>query len=177
MPRVLLVPGRGKPRRGHWLQRWADEHPDHRWAPEPTGPPYVLDERLPALRDAVAADDEPAVLVAHSAGCLTTVVWAARHTGPVLGALLVAPPYVDPENSPDLDADVLAALRRRLPFRAILVASRTDPWATFAQSERYARDWGAELVDLGDAGHIDTGSGYGPWPEAERLIATLSAAH
>lgn len=174
MTRFLLVPGRGKPRRGHWLQRLADAHPDYRWAPEPTGPPFLLDERVTALHEAVSADDEPAVLIAHSAGCLTTIVWAARHAGPVRGALVVAPPHVDPEHWPDLDAATLAAFRRRLPFPAVLVASRTDPWSTFEQFERYAEDWGAELVDLGDAGHVDTGSGYGPWPDAERLVATLA---
>lgn len=174
MTRFLLVPGRGKPRRGHWQQRLADTHPDYRWAPEPTGPPFLLEERVTTLHEAVSAADEPAVLIAHSAGCLTTVVWAARHTGPVRGALVVAPPHVDPEHSPDLDAATLAAFRRRLPFPAVLVASRTDPWSTFEQFERYAEDWGAELVDLGDAGHVDTASGYGPWPDVERLVATLA---
>ena len=42
------------------------------------------------------ADDEPAVLIAHSAGCITTVAWASRHAGPVRAALLVTPPYLDP---------------------------------------------------------------------------------
>ncbi|MFB9360579.1 alpha/beta hydrolase [Amorphoplanes nipponensis] len=35
------------------------------------------------------------------------------------------------------------------------------------------RDWGAELVDAGDAGHLETASGYGPWPDGERLVAAL----
>jgi predicted alpha/beta hydrolase family esterase len=86
----------------------------------------------------------------------------------------VAPPYVDPQWT-DAEGDTTdwSTLQQRLPFRAIVVASRTDPHAPFAASQALAAHWGAELVDAGDAGHIDTSSGYGPWPEGERLLATL----
>ncbi|WP_212991800.1 alpha/beta hydrolase [Actinoplanes auranticolor] len=29
------------------------------------------------------------------------------------------------------------------------------------------------MVDAGDAGHVETASGYGPWPAGERLVAAL----
>ena len=38
-----------------------------------------------------------------------------------------------------------------------------------------AKAWGAELVDIGNAGHINTASGYGEWPEGERLLQRLQA--
>ncbi len=175
MARYLLVPGRGIPLPQHWLSRWADEHPEYRWAPRPPGPPFLLDERVAALHEAVMADDEPAVLIAHSAGCITTVVWAARHAGPVQAALLVTPPYIDPARPPVPGSDLAHGIvsREKLPFRTVLVASRTDPYTTFAQFEQYAADWGAELFDAGDAGHIETASGHGPWPDGERLAAAL----
>jgi uncharacterized protein len=162
MARHLLVPGRGLPRPEHWMVRWADAHPDYQWAPYPPGPPFNLEDRVAALHAAVMADDEPAVLIAHSAGCIAAVTWADRHTGPVRGALLVTPPPIDG-----------VVPRATLPFRSTLVASRTDPYSTFQQFERYAAEWGAELVDAGDAGHLDTASGYGPWPDGERLVAAL----
>jgi predicted alpha/beta hydrolase family esterase len=155
------------------LRRWADTHPEYRWAPEPPGPPLVLRDRVAALQAAVSASAEPVVLIAHSAGCVTTVVWAARHTGPVRGALLVTPPYVDgaePDDPSDLPWTVP---RARLPFRSVVVASRTDPYTTFAQFEGFAGDWGARLVDAGAVGHLDTASGFGPWPEGERLVDEL----
>lgn len=177
MTRHLLVPGRGIPKPEHWLRRWADAHPEYRWAPYPPGPPFTLEERVAALHEAVMADDEPAVLIAHSAGCITTVVWAARHAGPVRAALLVTPPYLDPEwvPGPDDTADFVSVVvpRERLPFRTVLVASRTDPYTTFPQFEQYAADWGAELYDAGEVGHIETASGHGPWPDGERLVAAL----
>lgn len=158
--RHLLVPGRGKPKPQHWQQQWAAK-PGHRWAPEPPGPPFNLEERVAALHQVIAESDEPALLIAHSAGCRTTVFWAARHTGPIHAALIVAPPYFD-----DIP-------RAKLPFQAIVVASRTDPYCTFEDAVRYAQGWGAELVDAGDAGHIDTSAGYGAWPDGERLVREL----
>jgi predicted alpha/beta hydrolase family esterase len=63
--------------------------------------------------------------------------------------------------------------RQKLPFRSILVASRTDPYTSFEDFEGMAGDWGSELFDAGDAGHVDTATGYGPWPDGERLLAEL----
>ncbi|MGI5150297.1 RBBP9/YdeN family alpha/beta hydrolase [Plantactinospora sp. CA-294935] len=176
--RTLLVPGRGRPKPEHWLRRWADAHPEYRWAPYPPGPPFTLSDRVAALHEALREAPDPAVLVAHSAGCLTVAAWAARHTGPIRAALLVTPPYLDPAWEPDPnrppDDSVYGPVpRTRLPFRSIMVASRTDPYTTFAQFAEYAEDWGAELFDAGDAGHVETASGYGRWPAGERLLAKL----
>ena len=174
MDRYLLVPGRGTPTPEHWLRRWARAHPEYRWAPEPPSPPLVLRDRIAALHREVNADDKPVVLIAHSAGCITTVVWAStHHPGPVRAALLVTPPDVDgaePDDPSDLPWRVPTT---PLPFPTILVASRTDPHCAYERSVLYARDWGAELVDAGDAGHLDTASGYGPWPAGERLLDRL----
>ncbi|THV26272.1 serine hydrolase family protein [Glycomyces paridis] len=147
------------------MRRWAAAHPDWAWAPEP-GTPLVYAERVAALAAAVAADAEPAVLVAHSAGCVTAVQWAATGGG-VRGALLVAPPcFEGVAGAPEVP---LAPL----PFPAVLVASRTDPYCDYEDAEAYALAWGARLVDAGDAGHVDTKTGYGPWPDGEALIAAL----
>lgn len=171
--RHLLVPGRGIPKPEHWLRRWVRAHPEYRWAPEPPSPPLILRDRVAALHAAVTASDEPAILIAHSAGCVTTVGWASAHTGPVHAALLVAPPHIDGAE-PDEPGDLPWIVPRdRLPFRTVVVASRTDPYTTFAQAEEFAGDWGAELVDAGDAGHLDTAAGYGPWPAGERLVSEL----
>ncbi|WP_281179099.1 alpha/beta hydrolase [Actinoplanes sp. NBRC 101535] len=156
------MPGRGVPFPNHWSRQWARAHPGYRWAPEPPGPPYQPDERVAALDAALGESDEPAVLIAHSAGCLTVAIWATRHAGPVQAALLATPPWV-PELTPE----------QKLPFRSLLVASSNDPHATLEQSERLARDWGAEFVDAGAVGHLDSASGFGPWPQGEKLLQRL----
>ncbi len=173
MTRHLLVPGRGVPRPEHWLRRWAAANPGYRWAPEPPGPPLILRQRVAALHEVVTESEDPAVLIAHSGGCISTVVWAAHHTGPVRAALLVAPPDLDSTKPRDPSDMAWVVPEKRLPFRAIVVASRTDPYCSFERSQHYARAWGAELVDAGDAGHLDTASGYGPWPRGEELVREL----
>ncbi|WP_347405139.1 alpha/beta hydrolase [Micromonospora sp. WMMD1082] len=64
--------------------------------------------------------------------------------------------------------------REPLPFRSILVASRNDPITTFEQFEAYARDWGSELFDAGAVGHLDSRTGFGAWPDGERLARPLT---
>ncbi|MEV5818453.1 RBBP9/YdeN family alpha/beta hydrolase [Micromonospora haikouensis] len=174
MTRVLLVPGRNDPLPEHWQEWLARRDPAHRWVRHATGGRYVADERVAALAAALDGVAEPTVLVAHSAGCLTVALWAAScGPGPVRGALLVTPPDLD---EPWTDGtSVLPALPDvPLPFPSILAASRTDPVMTYDRAEHWAGRWGAELVDLGDAGHLTTADGYGPWPLAETLIARLA---
>ncbi|WP_275408205.1 RBBP9/YdeN family alpha/beta hydrolase [Asanoa iriomotensis] len=158
------MPGRGVALPDHWMRRFA-QRPGFEWAPEPPGPPYAPDERVAALQTVVSAGEAPVVLVAHSAGCLTVALWAARHTGPVRGALLVTPPDVPP--------DQIVVPRTRLPFPSILVASRNDPYTSVAGFQALADDWGADLVDAGDVGHLDSATGFGSWPDGERLVARL----
>jgi predicted alpha/beta hydrolase family esterase len=55
-----------------------------------------------------------------------------------------------------------------------VVASRSDPYSTIEQFQGYARDWGAELFDAGDVGHLDSAHGFGPWPEGKRLVEALT---
>lgn len=151
----------------------AAAHPDYRWAPEPPPPPLILRERVSALQQTIGESDEPAVLIAHSAGCIVTAVWAAAHSGPVRAALLVTPPHVDTMEPADPADPPWVIPRDRLPFHAVIVASRTDPYTSFGQFEGFAADWGAVLVDAGDVGHLDSASGFGPWPEGDRLVAEL----
>jgi predicted alpha/beta hydrolase family esterase len=173
------------------MRRWAEANPDYHWAPEPPGPPLILKDRVAALHQVISEDNEPAVLIAHSAGCITTVVWAARfwaaqfrdarfwaaqnwadrHAGPVRAALLVTPPMIDGFEPADPSDIPWLIPRAKLPFPAIVVASRTDPYTTFAQFEQLAADWGAELFDAGDVGHLDSATGFGPWPDGERLLS------
>ncbi len=144
--------------------------------------------RVAAIEAAARSVAGPLVIVAHSAGCLMVAHWAATTTrevhGAVHGALLAVPPDFDtpmPAGYPTVAAldraGWLPVPRRRLPFRSIVAASRNDPLAGFDTVAALARDWGAELADLGEVGHLNPASGHGDWPQAEQFIATLSAPH
>ena len=66
---------------------------------------------------------------------------------------------------PEID-DAFAPLPRDpLPFPALFIASRSDPYHDYEASEELAYAWGARIADAGHAGHINAESGHGPWPE------------
>jgi predicted alpha/beta hydrolase family esterase len=183
MTQFLLLPGWHDSGPGHWQSRWPVLHDgDHflkvdqdDWAWPKRGDWMMnLDQAL--LADPAFAS-KPAILVAHSLGCHLVAAWAAhsQHTRRVKGAWLVAPPDLDgPEATPASLAPQLhgwcAVVRKRLPFPAMVLASRTDAYAGFARSQALAADWGASLRDLGDAGHVNEVSGHGDWPEGWQAL-------
>jgi hypothetical protein len=60
-----------------------------------------------------------------------------------------------------------------LPFRSIVVASEDDPYVTLHRAQDFATAWGSEFINIGRAGHINTDSGHGPWPEGETWLESL----
>lgn len=164
---ILIVPGLSGSDAGHWQTRWASRlatagivHQDDWHVPVPAA-------WCGRVVKAVAAATRPVILIAHSLGVVACVE-AARDfpAGRVAGALLVALP--DVEETPNLPDAVRAFAplpRVPLPFPALLVASRTDPYCSYERAEDFSQAWGAALVDAGESGHVNTASGHGPWPE------------
>ena len=110
---------------------------------------------------------KPVVLVGHSLGVIA-IAHAAAHlpAGKAQGAFLVSLPDVErPDFIPVIDRAFAPIPREPFPFPSVLVASRTDPHCDYAKAEDIAYAWGSAIVDAGDAGHLNTESGHGPWPE------------
>jgi len=173
MTRVLVVPGYDNSGPEHWQSLWEREHPEYVRVEMPDWTQPTRDGWVGALHEAIAASDEPAVLVAHSLGCVTVAHWAAEHTGPVKSALLVAPVDVDVTDLP-VDTFKPAPLAP-LPFMAVVVGSQNDPYATEERAREFAGAWRAVYIDAGEAGHINVASGHGPWPDGEQLLDDLMA--
>jgi len=182
---ILFVPGWMGSGSDHWQSRWQARLSTARRLDMPGLDAPALPAWVDALHAAVAAARAPVVFVAHSCGAMAVAAAASGFApGSVAAAMLVAPPA--PLSGPAVDAFIRenaphaaaptgfdAAPAARLPFPALLVASRTDPFCPFAAAERFAGDWGATLVDAGDAGHINAAAGYGPWPEGLLRLAAL----
>lgn len=173
----LVVPGLFDSGPEHWQTHWLRARPQAlkvdlgAWdAPAP-------DLWVARLDRSIARRRNPVFLIAHSLGCLA-VAWWARHAstdrlGKVRGALLVAPPDVDRADAHPLLRPFAPAPRTALPFPALLVASRTDPYARFSRLAGLAESWDAELVDAGDLGHINAASDIGDWPDGLALLDRL----
>jgi uncharacterized protein len=163
--RLLIVPGLHDSGETHWQTQLQQHHrgavrvQQHDWAvPD-------IERWAERIGETLARQPRgPWVAVAHSFGCLALVRWLQQGAGEIESALLVAP--ADP-----LKFGVSEALPcAPLPVESVLVASRTDPWMAFGSALNWSRAWGSQLVDLGDAGHINVASGFGPWPLGKQLV-------
>jgi predicted alpha/beta hydrolase family esterase len=89
--------------------------------------------------------------------------------------LLVAPADVDrPGCTPEI-LDFAPIPMQRLPFPATLVASESDPYCSIDRARTLASSWGADFVNIGDAGHINADAGFGEWRQGEDLLRDLIA--
>jgi uncharacterized protein len=65
---------------------------------------------------------------------------------------------------------------QRLRFPSLIVASGNDPYGTVDYARRRAAAWGSRFVEVGDAGHINSGSGLGDWPAGRALLTEFMAS-
>jgi predicted alpha/beta hydrolase family esterase len=168
---ILIVAGLWNSGPQHWQTHWERKYSKwervaHRdWhAPD-------RDEWVAELDAAIAACNGRPILVAHSLGCMLVAQWAqARSHLNVAGAFLVAPSDVEAPSYP-IDAGGFRPIPMQpLPFPSVVVASNDDPYAEIERSRAFARAWGSKLIEIGDAGHINADTGFGPWPEGERML-------
>ncbi len=173
---VLLLPGWQNSDADHWQSRWEQAHgyqrvQQHNWQ-QPLRGDWTVQ-----LNEAVLAAPTAVVLVAHSLGCILTAWWA-RHAPPavvgkVQAALLVAPGDVEQAELRQHLPGWAPIARQRLPFAAVVVGSQNDPYCRLARAQQLAADWGAQWVDAGAAGHINSASQLGDWPQGHALLQDL----
>jgi len=170
MPTTLIVPGLKSSGPTHW-QTWLEHRVagSIRITQRDWNDPHLPDWSS-RIRSEIARAPGSIFIVAHSFGALAAVQAASDHAERVTGALLVAP--ADPEIFGV--AEFLPT--KPLGFPVIVVASANDPWMPLERAERWARNWGGEFVNLGDAGHINAEAGFGPWPEALTMLERLRRA-
>jgi predicted alpha/beta hydrolase family esterase len=177
-PLCLIIPGLGGSGPDHWQTRWeAGRHDCERVDLGSLDSP-ARNQWVSGIERAVRGTGMPIVLVAHSLGCHAVAWWAELMVGsgvdgPVVGALLVAPPDVDRGDVHPLLSRFSPSPRGVLPFPSIVVASSNDPFASLARSREMAGNWMSEFVDIGAAGHINADSNLGDWREGQALLERL----
>ncbi|MBT9555888.1 MAG: serine hydrolase family protein [Myxococcales bacterium] len=179
---LLVIPGWRDSEPEHWQSRWQARMSTARRVSQPDFDAPHRDVWAKNIADAVLAATRPVVFIAHSVGVLAAIEATAVLTalGPraqnVIGAYLVAPPADSVAAATTPLASFAGMHHSALPFPSVLVASRSDPFCAYDEAESLAQRWGSELVDAGDAGHLNVASGHGPWPEGLlRLAAFLKS--
>jgi uncharacterized protein len=166
MTKTLIVPGLDGSPAPHWQHWWAATDPSALMVDltDPARPlPAVWETELASM----ILHHPDCILVGHSLG---SVLIARLLTNwpqlRVRAALLVAPAETQVS---DRIGHFGPIPQRQLDVPVTVVASRNDPWMSFARATHLARAWGGDLVDAGHVGHINVASGFGPWANGKSL--------
>ncbi len=172
-PPVLILPGLHDSGPQHWQTLWMPGRPGFRRVEQADWEAPRCADWVANLDAAVAEAGPEAVLVAHSAGCALAAHWAAAHQRPIRAALLVAPSDVEAPSYPAGPTGFAPMPLGPFPFATTVVASTDDPYVSLGRARLFAARWGARLVVIGAAGHINAASGLGSWPVGLELLAEV----
>ena len=173
MIHTVIVPGVGGSEHDHW-QSWLQRQLKScsRVQQQDWNKP-VLHEWIEQFIKTVQAIQEPIQIVAHSFGCLTTVAALAQHpelNQKIKNLVLVAPAnparFGDAGFARDSQNDYqqyFHQLKLQVPTQMII--SENDPWLNFQDALQLAKAWKIRPKNLGQVGHINVASGFGPFPE------------
>jgi len=180
---TLIIPGYLGSGDAHW-QTWLEQQIPSAQRVEQNWDRPVLTEWAYNINAALNTLEYPAWLVAHSFGCLASILAANENPEKVLGLMLVAP--ADPERfdgagvkswrgygaSESIRANIST---KPLPVPSLLIASDNDPWMQASKAQLWGDCWGSQTLTLKAAGHINVDSGFGPWPDGLKLFRHLHA--
>lgn len=181
--RVLVIPGLRDSGEAHWQTWLQSQYVDAARVVQHDWHQPVLDRWAHRIGETLARSSRHTlwVAVAHSFGCLALArhlaQQAAQHTGEqpphdakhgrIVAALMVAP--ADP-----VKFEATQALpQHALGLPLIVIGSENDPWMPLDRAREWAHTWGGGFLNLGRVGHINTESGFGPWPLARQKVDHL----
>ncbi|WP_242920342.1 RBBP9/YdeN family alpha/beta hydrolase [Pontibacter liquoris] len=170
---LIMVPGLGNSGPQHWQSLWEAQDTAIRRVGQSDWDTPTCAAWVKKLHEEIQQADAPVVLVAHSLGCLAVVHWARHYQGNVKAAMLVAPPDAERPDFPQEATGFAPIPQQKLPFPTIVVASSNDPYISMQRVQELGRNWGSQLVSVGDARHINASSGLGDWPQGQQLLQEL----
>jgi len=177
---VLTLPGWQGSGPDHWQTHWEGALPAVRRVHQNDWQQPVYADWSRTLTAAVAACTQPVIIVAHSLANALVARWAQeKGAGQVAGSFMVAPSDIGRfVGTPQLVATGFDPLvLERLPFPAVVLASRNDERVALAHARHFAMCWGADFMDVGNLGHIGSAAKLGVWPQGliclGQFIATL----
>lgn len=174
MTNYFIVPGLGNSGPDHWQTHF-----------ENSGQNFIRinqkDWDTPASADWAENIDEAlssydlstVILIGHSLGCTAIANWAKHSQKIIKGALLVAPSDLEAPkyNFQTIGFDHVPL--DKINFKTTVVASTNDEWVSIERAMFFAANWESELINIGEAGHINAASGFGKWDEGLEILKSL----
>ncbi len=145
----------------------------------------VLQNWIAEFVKTVAPIQNSIQIVAHSFGCLTTVAALAQHpelNQKIKNLILVAPAnparFGEAGFSRDSQQDYQHYFHQlKIGVPTTLLISENDPWLNFEDAQRLAKAWKLNPINLGQVGHINVASGFGPFPEIYDYLISENVLH
>jgi len=174
MTNYLIIPGLGNSGPEHWQTYFENSSNNFQRITQKEWDIPICSDWIDTINNAVSAyDPTTVILIAHSLGCVTIAHWAKEYNIKIKAAMLVAPS--DIENPiytfPAKGFDPIPL--KKINFRTIVVASSDDPWVSIERAKFFANIWNSEFINIGNAGHINTSSGYGNWEQGLEILKML----
>lgn len=170
---ILIHPGLGNSGPAHWQSLWEKQFNFDRIEQRDWETP-VCANWINTLNDHVHQyNPQNVILVGHSLACTTIAYWAQKYNVQIKGALLVAPSDTEADTYPPGTTGFTLVPLIKLPFKSIVVSSNNDYYVTAERARLFADSWGSQLVNIGDAGHINLASGFGEWQQGLHLLKQL----
>ena len=170
---ILIIPGLGNSGPQHWQSLWENKFNFTRIEQQEWDTPVCADWIENINSEVSKHDPADVILVGHSLACSTIAYWAQKFNVKIKGALLVGPSDTEADTYPPGTTGFKPVLLNTLPFKTIVVASTNDFYVKFDRAELFAGSWGSELINIGDAGHINVSSGFGEWNEGLEILKRL----
>lgn len=164
----VLVPGLRDSDAHHWQSCWGRRFPDWRRISQRNWQDADIDAWVSAIRRELHCSQRPAILLGHSFGALASCRLVQTQRLNVAGILMVAP--AEPSFF-ELEA---AVLPESLPTPTLMVVSQNDPLMPLERARFWAGRWQARLLDIGEAGHINTEAGFGEWDYGLAQLAAFA---
>ena len=174
MTNYFIVPGLGNSGPEHWQTFFENSGDNFQRIEQSEWDAPDCTEWITAIDKAIE-DYEPAtvILIGHSLGCIAIAQWAKRFGKKIKGALLVAPSDIENPVYTFPASGFSPISLQPISFKTIVVASTNDQWVSFERAKFFAANWGSELINIGEAGHINSASGHWKWKEGLEILKKL----
>jgi predicted alpha/beta hydrolase family esterase len=174
MTNYFILPGLGNSGPQHWQTHFEHSGANfHRINQQEWDAP-VCDDWINTIDATLSNYDlSTIVLIGHSLGCVTIAHWAARFNKIIKGAMLVAPSDIENPVYTFPAVGFAPIPQQKIHFKTIVVASTDDPWVSIERANFFADNWGSQLINIGNAGHINADAGFGKWDEGLEILKTL----
>jgi len=172
-PSYLILPGLGNSEPTHWQSIWEPQLGAKRVIQNEWEKP-VKDDWIARIDEYVMRENPPdVILIAHSLACCTVAFWAAKYQRQIKGAFLVGPSDVEAPSYPSGTTGFNPMPTSTIQFPTLVVASSNDFYVKIERARIFAKNWGSDIVEVGDAGHINVASGHGPWPDGIKILSAF----